>query len=127
MTLGARGPAGSTPVDRTPAFNVVCADAHTWSVRTPRGHLGAGLAHRPRRVPRVAGHVLAAQRGFRVRVGDDVAQLLEALIVDAGPVEAPGRDVRLQGRRAASARVARRSADSGAARSSVKSYPTSHP
>src|SRR3954463_13647368 len=100
MTFGDRGPAGSTARDATPMRRRECADAHT-SVLPPCRHLGAGLADGPRRVPRIARDVLAAQRGVRVGVGDDVAELLEAVVVDARDVEAVGCDVRgANGRRA---------------------------
>src|ERR1700753_772490 len=43
-------------------------------------HGETGLTVRPRRVPRVPRDVLAAQRGVRVLVGDQVAQLFESVV-----------------------------------------------
>src|SRR6476659_2497346 len=57
-------------------------------------HREAGLAVRPRRVPRVPGDVLAAQRGVRVLVGDQVAKLLEPVVADPRSVDAVRVDVR---------------------------------
>src|SRR5438067_368653 len=47
------------------------------SVHLAAGHCEAGFAPRPRRIPRVAGDVSAAQRGIGILLGDEVAQLLE--------------------------------------------------
>src|ERR1700749_2367522 len=53
-------------------------------------HRQAGLAARPGRVPRVVGHALAAQRGVRILRGDQVAELLEAVVVGARDIAAGG-------------------------------------
>jgi hypothetical protein len=63
------------------------------SVEVAASDRQARLAARPRRIPRVAGHILAAQRGVRVVLGDEVAELLEAAVVDARHVGAGGVDV----------------------------------
>src|SRR6476660_5797992 len=60
-------------------------------------HREAGLAVRPRRVPLLPGDVLAAQRGVRVLVGDQVAKLLEPVVADPRSVDAVRVDVRRNG------------------------------
>ena len=59
-------------------------------VQLAAGHREARLAARPRWVPRVAGDVLAAQGGVGILIGDEVAELLEAVVVDRGHVAAAG-------------------------------------
>src|ERR1700729_72064 len=58
----------------------------------------ACLAARPRRVPRVPGHVLAAQRGIRILLGDQMAELFETGVVHPRRVQALRMDVGLDGR-----------------------------
>lgn len=52
----------------------------------------------PGRIPRVARDVLAAQGGIGVFVGDDVAQLLEAVVAKTRNVDASRMHVRVSDR-----------------------------
>src|ERR1700730_16847974 len=63
------------------------------SVELASRHREAGFATRPRRVPRIAGHVLAAQGGVGVLVADEVAQLLEPAGVAPRHVDTARMDV----------------------------------
>ena len=60
------------------------------SVQLAAGDRQARFATRPRRVPRIAGHVPAAQGGVGIGGGDEVAQLLESVPVDTRDVTARG-------------------------------------
>src|SRR5580704_4499773 len=64
------------------------------SVHLSPGDRQTRLAPGPWRIPRVTGHVLAAQRGVRILLGHQVAQLLEPVVVDPGSVPALRMDIR---------------------------------
>ena len=63
------------------------------SVHLSSGNRQAGLAAGPGRIPGVPGDVLAAQSRVRVLLGDEVAELLEPVVVDPRRVQAIRMDV----------------------------------
>src|SRR4051794_40229987 len=63
------------------------------SVQAAALHRETRLAQRPRRVPRVVGDVLAAQRRVRGLAGDEMAELLEAVVAHPRRVHAVRGDV----------------------------------
>src|SRR5438270_13974934 len=77
-----RPPLGISTTQRSGSDAAVSAVGGTSPLvhRTARDR-DAGLTAWPRRVPRIPGHVLAAQRRVRILVRDEVAQLLEAVII----------------------------------------------